>query len=186
MRNSKVHTAFQEINPSTMAVIANRDKEGLPISYILEENEEYISKKSPSKIIDAACMFFGSSLKGRIEGSRIVSGLKHKVPISIDPISGMYFFPTYSPMSPKCSWINHSHVSSARELADGKTELMFKNGKKIILDVSCGSLTNQVLRTAQYRYRLDERLRSLKREFAAERISPPPSFFEGDDPPHQE
>ncbi len=165
----QIFTAYHEISPLTMAVIASRDEGGRPISYILEETAEYVSTKPPSKLIDAACMFFGSSLKGRQEGTKNISGLTHKVPISIDPASGMYFFPTYSPMSPKCSWIAHSHVDRVKELPEGRTEIIFRNGKTIVLDVSYGSMLNQIRRTAQFRFLLDNRMRNIKKGFVAER-----------------
>lgn len=168
---NKIFSAYHEINPLTMAIISSRDEEGRPISYILEENTEYISRNSPSKLIDAACMFFGSSLRGRQEGARDISGLTHKVPISIDPSSGMYFFPTYSPISPKCSWIAHSHIDKITRLPDRKTEIGFKNGKLITLDVSYGSITNQVRRTAQYRFLLDNRLKMINNDQIADQIT---------------
>jgi competence protein ComK len=172
MLKKQVYTAYHEVSPYTMAVVASRNEEGVLISYILDDNAEYISSQSPSKIMDAACMFFGSSLKGRQEGTRNVSGLTHKVPISIDPAAGMYFFPTYSPLSPKCSWINHSHIEEVLRSPEGNSEIIFKNGKNITLDVSYGSLINQIHRTAQFRFLLDDRINSLKSEMVAERITP--------------
>lgn len=161
-------TSVHEITPSTMAVISSRDENGKSISYILEETTEYISNNPPSKLIDVACKFFGSSLKGRQEGTRDVCGLTHKVPISIDPASGMYFFPTYSPTSPKCSWIAHSHVDKINRTTEGRTEIRFKNGKEINLDVSYGSILNQIRRTAQFRFLLDNRIRYIKNQLEFE------------------
>lgn len=156
-------TNVHEVTPLTMAIIASRDEEGRPVSYVLEETTEYISNNSPSKIIDEACKFFGASLRGRQEGTTDVCGLTHKVPVSIDPASGMYFFPTYSPTSPKCSWIAHSHIDQINQTEKGRTELVFKNGKDIVLDVSYGSMLNQVRRTAQFRFMLDNRIKYIKR-----------------------
>lgn len=170
--NTKIFTAFHEISPSTMAIISSRDEQGTPITYILDEDAEYISQKTPTKIIDTACRYFGSSLKGRQEGSTSISGLTHKVPISIDPASGMYFFPTYSPISPKCSWINHSHVDDAGKEPNNNAEIRFKNGKTIILDVSHGSILNQIHRTAQFRFKLEERMKLIKAEMVAEQMPP--------------
>ncbi|MCF3942047.1 competence protein ComK [Oceanobacillus alkalisoli] len=168
----KIFTSAHEISPVTMAIIASRDKDGRLISYILDETAEYVSHLSPSKLIDNACMFFGSSLKGRQEGSRVISGLTHKVPISIDPASGMYFLPTYSPTSPKCSWLSHSHIGDVIQLDEGNAEVLFINGKTITLDVSYGSLTNQVRRTAQFRYKLNNRLHHIGKGMIAENPNP--------------
>lgn len=155
-------TSLHEVSPLTMAIIASHDEGGKPVSYVLEETTEYISNNTPSKLIDKACKFFGSSLRGRQEGTRDISGLTHKVPVSIDPSSGMYFFPTSSPTSSKCSWIAHSHIDEISRSEDGRTEITFKNGKKIRLEISYGSMLNQIRRTAQFRFLLDNRIRFIK------------------------
>ncbi|WP_234031572.1 competence protein ComK [Lentibacillus cibarius] len=149
-----------------MAIVADYDDNGDPRTIVLEEQEKFIVHKSPTKIIEDACKFFGSSLKGRQEGTRGICGITHKAPISIDPSCGMYFFPTASPMKPKCSWIAHSHVEQMNQYPHRQTEFIFKNGWTMLLDVSFGSMLNQVQRTAQYRYLLDNRLKYVQRNNA--------------------
>lgn len=162
-----------EITPFTMAVIAERDKNGdQKITRILEEDTEYVLDEPPTKIIDDACRFFGASLKGRQDGTKDISGITHKAPISIDPSSGMYFFPTTSPSSQKCSWIAHSHIDKVSRAAE-KTEILFKNGKKVILEISYGSMLNQLQRTAQFRYLLDNRIKFLHQHLSAEMVAEP-------------
>src|SRR5690625_1024754 len=82
-----------EITPLTMAILPNYKENNVKSSHVLEESREYIVHSTPTKVIDNACKFFGSSLKGRIEGTRDISGITHKSPIAVDPSSGMYFFP---------------------------------------------------------------------------------------------
>lgn len=150
-----------DVTPLTLAVLAKSDtKDSTPC--VLEEEAEYAIDYAPSKMIDYACKFFGSSLRGRQEGTRNICGITHKAPISIDPSSGMYFFPTFSPISPKCSWIAHSHIDQVNRITNQSTEVIFKNGKQVILEVSYGSLLNQVQRTAQFRYLLDNRIKFLQ------------------------
>ncbi|WP_449354094.1 competence protein ComK [Virgibacillus natechei] len=160
------YTPTYEITPVTMAVIVQHGDNGSSTRFILEEDFEYVVDQSPTKIIDSACKFFGASLKGRQDGTRDICGLTHKAPISIDPSSGMYFFPTSSPANPKCSWIAHSHIDEINKLTNHRTEIIFKNGKQIVLDVSFGSMLNQVQRTAQYRYLLDNRIKFLQKHKA--------------------
>ncbi|WP_217585967.1 competence protein ComK [Lentibacillus saliphilus] len=155
-----------EITPLTMAIIANHDPHGNIHTCVLEEQEEYVVSDAPSKIIDYACRFFGASLRGRQDGTRDICGITHKAPISIDPLSGMYFFPTASPASPQCSWIAHSHVDEIGKVENNCTEIMFKNGKKVVVDVSFGSMLNQLQRTAQFRYLLDHRIKLLQKHNA--------------------
>lgn len=157
------YSSTSEITPLTMAVIAQEDDNGQVSTYVLEEEQEYVVHHTPSKLIDHACSYFGSSLKGRQEGTRNVSGITHKAPVSIDPFSGMYFIPTMSPSRKHCSWLGHSHIKHLFQLRHQGTSVVFKNGKEITLDISYGSMLNQIQRTAQFRYILDERVRHLQR-----------------------
>ena len=159
MLNEELYTPLHEITPLTLAVVPKEDKAGKIHTCILEREATYVVEYSPSKLIDYACRFFGSSLKGRQEGTRNIAGITHKAPISVDPSSGMYFFPTTSPTNARCSWIAHSHIDHVNRISASSSEIVFKNGEKIILDASYGSLMNQIHRTAQYRYQLDNRIK---------------------------
>lgn len=158
------YSPSHEVTPLTMAIIAQQDTSGKPNTCVLEEQEEYIVRHSPSKVIDYACKYFGSSLRGRQDGTRGICGITHKAPISIDPTSGMYFFPTTSPTNPNCSWIAHSHIEKVNKGHGRSTEVIFKNGKKVQIWVSFGSILNQVQRTAQFRYLLDNRIKYLQKQ----------------------
>lgn len=160
--SKSLYLPTHEITPLTMAILPQPIENGYLGSLILEENEEFTVNYAPSKLIDFACKFFGASLQGRQIGTKEVSQMTHKVPISIDPHSGMYFFPTLSPTNPGCAWIAHTHIESVSKAEHQKTKLVFKNGDHIIVDVSFGSMMNQINRTAQYRYMLDNRLLHLQ------------------------
>ncbi len=162
-----------EITPFTMAVIADCDVNGDQVTRVLEEDAEYVLDGNPTKVIDDACRFFGASLKGRQDGTKDISGITHKAPISIDPSSGMYFFPTTSPTSHKCSWIAHSHIDKVGRAPDQQTEVLFKNGRRVIVDISYGSMLNQLQRTAQFRYLLDNRIRFLHQHLPVDMVAEP-------------
>ncbi|SHG74213.1 competence protein ComK [Ornithinibacillus halophilus] len=165
-------TPVNEITPYTLAVLAHQDKSGNIITCVLEEETEYVVDVTPSRMVDHACKFFGSSLRGRQDGTRDICGITHKAPISIDPVSGMYFFPTSSPTNPDCSWIAHSHIDEVKRAMNQGTEIVFKNGKHIIIPTSFGSMMNQIQRTAQFRYLLDNRIRYLQRQKVAQKSKP--------------
>lgn len=156
------YTSSFEVNPLTLAVTAKFNEFGELQSQVLEDEAEYIVEVSPSKLIDYACTSFGASLKGRQDATRNICGITHKAPIAVDPASGMYFFPTCSPTNVKCSWIAHSHIDQLKQVANQQTKVMFKNGKNMIVDVSYGSMLNQLQRTAQYRYLLSSKIKLLQ------------------------
>lgn len=161
MSNNMI-TYHEEITPLTMAILRESDANGPANTLIMEEGNEYRVFTNPTKIIDLACRFYGSSLRGRLDGTRDVSGLTHKAPIAIDPNSGMYFFPTASPLRNYCSWLSHSHIEQIRQRDQGaRAEVVFLNGKSVKLDVSYGSLQNQLYRTAQFRFALTNRMKKI-------------------------
>ena len=161
LNENEAHT--YEITPLTMAIIAKRNENGMLYALVLEEAREYTVFISPTKMVDFACKFYGSSLQGRLDGTRNVCKITHKAPIVIDPATGMYFFPTASPQNKDCSWLAHSHIVSLDPVNKGsKTAVTFKNRKTITLDVSMGSRLNQQYRTAQFRYSLDERMNIIR------------------------
>lgn len=164
MENNYLFYPTYEVTPLTIAILVHRDETGKTYAKILEEKEELIVSQAPTKVIDYACKFFGSSLKGRQEGTRDVCGITHKAPVSIDPASGMYFFPTTSPSNAHCSWIAHSHIDQVNKADNKCTKITFKSGKTIKVDISFGSVLNQIQRTAQYRYLLDNRIKYLQKQ----------------------
>jgi len=160
-----LYDTVPEVTPETMAIITHVDKDGNPASQIFEEEANYIVQRSPTKVIEQACKFFGSSLRGRQEGTRDVCRINYKAPIAIDPLSGMYFFPTTSPANISCSWLSHSHIENVIKAGKG-TEIIFKNSQRVLLNISYGSIQNQIQRTAQFRYILDHRINYLKKHTA--------------------
>lgn len=148
-----------EVTPFTLAVLSQENETGELGTHVLDERLEYIIPSTTTKVIDNACKYYGSSLEGRLDGTRGISKIVYKPPIAIDPASGMFFFPTTSPRSKTCSWIAHSHIAFVKPKNNKKaTEIVFKNGRNVVLPVSYSSINRQVERTAQFRYDLETRL----------------------------
>src|SRR5699024_5838908 len=149
-----------EMNPFTMAVLSKEKSNGTFVTVVLEENEEYTVFQTLKKMIDFACKFYGSSLRVRLDGTKDVCNITYKAQILIEPRFCMYFYPTESPQSKCCSWLAHSYIADINPINDGsKTVIKFTNGKIVTIDISYGSMQNQLNRTAQFRYRLNERMK---------------------------
>ena len=96
-----------EINSSTLAIISMNDS----CCKVLEEEEEYIINKSAYDVIDNSCKYFGSSYKGRYEGTKSLLGMNYKLPIIIEESRNIIFFPTSSPKLNDCFWISLNNIS---------------------------------------------------------------------------
>lgn len=133
-----------EINRSTLAV--------LPIdefsSKILEEEAEYIVNRSATDVINDSCKFFGSSYKGRSEGTKSLIGGNYKLPIVIEESREIIFFPTTSPKLEECAWISLNNLKDYQK-KEKRSLVIFQNGSILNLEISIFSLENQVLRASR-------------------------------------
>lgn len=142
-----------EINSSTLAVLPV-DSE---TSKVLEEEGEYYVKRPVISIIDDSCKYFGSSLKGRNEGTKSLIGGNYKLPVVIEESRNIIFFPTSSPRLEDCAWISLNNLENYfNESRNGIVK--FKNGSTLNVGISIFSLENQVLRAS----RLENVLRKRK------------------------
>lgn len=144
-----------EINSSTLAIIPIDSN----TSKVLESECEYLVNKPSIKIVDDSCKYFGSSFKGRNEGTKNLIGGNYKLPIVIEESRDIIFFPTTSPKLDECSWLSLNNLTEYQK-ENGKCIVKFKNGTEITIDISIFSLENQVLRAS----RLENVLRRRKFE----------------------
>ena len=143
-----------EISKGTLAVVPN-NSEG---SLVYEDSERYLIKQTPYEVMEASCLYFGSSYKGRKEGAKNILGAEYKVPIIVDDADNIIVFPTTSPLSQECVWISLSHVKSYERIDSNNTKIIFDNGKDLIVPASYRSIENQISRAS----RLDLILRNHK------------------------
>ena len=142
-----------EINIDTVAIVPINDE----ISKVYEKEEEYIVNKNSNKIIEENCKFYGSSYRGRCEGTKYLTGIKSKFPIIIEESRNIIFFPTGSIRNNynNC-WISLNNIKKYEKSLFG-TEITFINNKKIPLDISLYSLDNQYYRATMLKSKLNDK-----------------------------
>lgn len=143
-----------EINNSTLAIIAISETK----TKIIELEDIYIVDKSVYEIIDHSCKYFGSSYLGRHEGTKTITGIKYKTPILIEESNNIIFFPTCSTKMNNCMWISLNNIKNYVK-HKRNSKIIFKNNFELILNISYGSLENQILRSTL----LDSTLRRHKK-----------------------
>lgn len=142
-----------EISIETLAIIPMENR----YSKVVEMEDTFIIEKTPFEIIEDSCKYFGSSYIGRHEGTKSLIGVNYKSPIIIEETNNIIFFPTSSPRFTNCSWISLRHVWKY-EKEEKYSKIIFKNGFSLILEISYGSLQNQILRSSL----LESKIRSRK------------------------
>lgn len=141
-----------EINTDTLALIALKDK-----TEVFEEKDHFFVDKTANEIMESSCEYFGSSLAGRQKGTERLIGVNYKAPVIVEETRDMIFFPTESPRNDSCSWISLQKIHNYFRFGD-KIAIEFKNGSRVVLNLSYGKLDNQVMRAT----RLESVLRGRK------------------------
>lgn len=131
-------------------------------SKVVENGNQYIIETKPFSVIERSCEYFGSSYEGRKSGTKMLLGITHKAPIIVEESRGIIFFPTKSPDKEDCIWVNLLQVNKYYSVNKHSSEIEFKNGDTLEIEISIGSLTNQILRASRLRMVLDERTNKKK------------------------
>lgn len=139
---------FYEINMDTLFLKGVVNALGEVSTLIIENDKEFGLKISPTEVIKYSCEFFGTTLEGRQKGSMNLLGIKHKVPIVVESSMELIFFPLCSPKIRECSWVCYNNIINYKRSASG-TDIIFRNGKKITVDVSYGMFENQYMRATR-------------------------------------
>ena len=140
-----------EINSSTLAIIPIDDN----TSHVYEEEAEYVITKNSNKLIDYNCKFYGSSYRGRCEGTKYLTGIKSKFPIIIEESRNIIFFPTSSYRSDDNSWIALNKIKKYKSDFYG-TKILFENEQEIEVPISYYSIDNQFSRATMLKAKLYE------------------------------
>ena len=143
-----------EISKGTLAILPNEKNS----SVVYEDDNRYIIKETPFKIMEDSCKYFGSTYEGRKNGAREMLGAEYKVPIVIEDSSNLIVFPTTSPLSEDCVWISLKRVEKIEKIDANNTKIIFDNKTEIIVDSSYRTIENQLSRAS----RLDLILRNHK------------------------
>lgn len=130
------------INNDTLLIIGKNT-----YCIIYESNKKLISNKLSTDIIKESCMYYGSSFKGRVEGTKNLIGVSYKCPIIVS--DNIIMFPTASNRDNSCSWINYNNVDNYYVTNNLWTKIIFKNGIEILLDLSIGIFDKQYLRSSR-------------------------------------
>ena len=101
----------------------------------------FYSRLSLIKLLENACILYGSTLEGRIQAIRKVTGYHHKTPVIMIP-DFVSAFPTESYKQSTCVWI-FNHPFKIEELGKKKCKVIFNDGQFIIVNVSKEVLLSQ-------------------------------------------
>lgn len=142
------------INSDTLAVMAL----GSSCCMIYELDKEFEENNSLYKVLDSSCRYFGSSLKGRLDGGKYIVGSKYKIPIIVNQYENIIFFATRSFKDSSTYIISYNNIKYYEK--DGiNTRVYFRNDKELLLNESYTVFRNQYV-NADILYRKLENIKN--------------------------
>ncbi len=116
----------------------------------------------PLEILEGWANVFGLGVLGSQSAFKSRLRIRQKIPVLIDPYRQIYFFPTLSPLSAQCLWINAAQIKSIKTV-NLESKIVFLDDTAVILPVGRRSLMKQWQRCQTMeklilRHHLSERL----------------------------
>ncbi|NLH63689.1 MAG: hypothetical protein GX478_05800 [Erysipelotrichaceae bacterium] len=110
------------------------------------EGRETIISQRPEKALAEECLMHGSSLSGREESFRYLTGSRQKAAVLVSEEPQELWFPTLSKKNKECIWISYFHVVKAFSAPFNQCEVLFDNGMRIALNCSSHTIGLQIKR----------------------------------------
>lgn len=132
------------VNKDTLMLISE-DNNGV----IYTKDGKIVINKLPTDIIKTSCLYYGSTLEGRMKFTKDVLGATYKCPIVVSETDNLIMFPTSCYKDKNCCWICFNQILNYYMLDKYKIKLIFKNNKEILIDLPIGTLEKQILRSSR-------------------------------------
>lgn len=145
-----------QLTNDTRALIPVFNEYGEAETLVYQPDGVHRLKGAPIHLLESACLYYGSSIQGRIEAARHVLGPHRKTPVVMDWHADAIFFPTIAKESPDCAWINFQHVTSIKKHGTG-THIQFLTGESVQVKVSDHTVARQKQRSIELSYAFQKR-----------------------------
>lgn len=115
-----------EITSSTLMLEYNDEKS----TKVYEFNEEFIVNQNILDIVENSCSFYGSTLEGRVTASKKILKTNIKLPIVVEDIKKIIFFPTKASYRIGCKWLSFNNIDRIEKVgkSNNLTRIYFCNG----------------------------------------------------------
>ena len=142
-----------EINDKTLVLKPKDDK-----TIVYEEDGTKTVSKTPYKIMEESCAYYGSTLDGRKMGASSLLNNSYKLPVVVEDANNIIFFPTKSPRKKDCIWISLNNIRDYYQQKD-YIVIEFNNGKKIKVKESYQIIDSQILKATRLGCVMQERIK---------------------------
>ncbi|WP_153730419.1 competence protein ComK [Sporosarcina obsidiansis] len=124
------------MNKGTSVIFPEYNEDGKLQSVVVENNRLYRVDQKPTTLVDQNLRYYGSSLRGAKDGTRMILGNVMMSPVVINERLNLYWFPSKSPYRDDCVWFALQHIKDYKAIGNKKTSITLLNGTKFMLDLS--------------------------------------------------
>lgn len=100
------------------------------------------------KILNDSCIYYGSSLQGRIKGSKFLLNGKYKLPIIISEKNKIIFFPIKDSLKNEVYWFNFNLIKDYKR-ENNLVRIIFSNDESLIISASFTIFNNQIYKCSR-------------------------------------
>ncbi|MFT8872098.1 MAG: competence protein ComK [Sporolactobacillus sp.] len=145
------------IQQTTIALLPFDAADGSLHSLVIEEDGRLCCSRSPLQIMQASCIYFGSTYSGRKRSAKDM-GFKSMPPICVCNELGIFFFPVMAESRRDCAWMAHAHVLEWEDEDKRTVQVKLSNQQLLSVYGKATTFGNKVMRTAHYRLQLNGRI----------------------------
>lgn len=95
---------------------------------VLSGHRTTVSDFKPAILLERECLRYCSTLQGRIDGYRSLTGFVQKPAVLVSEVSEELFFPTEGIRNDTCMWIRYNSVMLVRRKTAYSSEVIFSDG----------------------------------------------------------
>jgi len=105
---------------------------------VYEFDKEFVVNDSLFNIISNSCNFYGSTYEGRLEASKKILNTNIKLPVVVEDLKKIIFFPTRATYRLGSRWISFNNLDRIEHVGRNSslTRLCFCNGKMYDIEIS--------------------------------------------------
>ncbi|PIC62937.1 competence protein [Sporosarcina sp. P13] len=159
------------ITPGTSVIYPNYDEQGKLCAVVLRNGKLVRVGESPTNIVDLSLRNYGSSLRGAVDGTKMMLGEISMSPVVVSEVLNMYWFPSKSPSSDDCVWFALGHIYSYKSVDKDRTRVILRDGTSFMIYCSYYSFTQKYQRACMLKNRLEARTAQMKLEKPRHSIS---------------
>ncbi len=115
--------------------------------YVKEINNEMILNENIIKVLNNSCIYYGSSLKGRILGAKSLIKSKYKLPLIISEKNNLFFI-NIKDKNGYEYWLNFQYIKDYIYV-DNLLKIFFVSDKSLLINCSWTIFNNQMLKCSR-------------------------------------